>query len=197
MSEKIHFKVDGEWLTSFIRKLYYAEDMGYKDCKERLINSLCLQEVSEEEKEELVQAIIFGDKKLVGVNSFELVEDIDFDVYDYSRVSRPTNFIENKGVTGILTSAGVFAECRYGGHNDILNFVDDGHQNISGAITFSTGRPTGIGINDNSYVYMDTTCYNPTKYQIRWYENNKVYLNETQRHLFERYMRKRDKYYLE
>lgn len=139
MGEKIQFKVDGEWFTSFIRNLYYSEDRGYEDCKDRLIKSLSLQELSEEEKDDLAKSIIFGDKKLIGVNNFELIDDIDFDVYEYSRVSRPTNFIENKGVTGILTGDVVFAECRYGGHNHTINFIDDGHQNLSGAIIFSIG----------------------------------------------------------
>ena len=189
MGEKIHFKVDGEWLTSFIRRLYYSEDRGYTDCKERLIKSLSLQDLLEEEKDELAKSIIFGDKKLIGVNNFELIDDINFDVYEYSRVSRPSNFIENNGVTGILTGDGVFAECQYGGHNYTINFIDDGHQNLSGAIIFSIGCKTGVGQNADSYVHMDTTWSKPTKYQKRWYENNKIYLNETQRHLFERYMR--------
>lgn len=188
MSEKLHFKVEGEWITDFLRKLYYSENRGYEDCKERLINSLGLQGLSEKEQEELAQAIIFGEKKLVGVNNFKLVEDTDFDVYQYSRVSRPINFSENKGVTGILTGDGVFAECSYGGHDSIINFVDDGHHNLSGAITFSTGSPTGTGVNVDSYVYMDTNWSKPTKYQIRWYENNKQYLNDTQRYRFERLM---------
>ncbi|NFM11394.1 hypothetical protein FDC26_14205 [Clostridium botulinum] len=189
MSESLCFKVDGEWFTDFIRKLYYAEDKSYEECKEKLLVSLCLGHISEDDKEELAQAIIFGDKKFIGVNDLDLVDDVEFDVYKYSRIPRPTRFIEGKGITGILTKDGVFAECEYGEHNSTINFMDNGHQNLSGAVIFSIGSETGVGINCDSYVKMDTTWSKLSKYQIRWYEKNKKYLNERQVHTFERYMK--------
>lgn len=189
MSENLCFKVDGEWFTDFIRNLYYAEDKSYDECKGKLLKSLCLDDISEDDKEELSQMIIFGDKKFIGVNDLDLVDDIDFDLYKYSRVPRPTNFVKNKGVTGILLTNGVFAECEYGGHNSIINFVDNGHQNLSGAVVFSIGCATGVGENCDSYVKMDTTWAKLSKYQIRWYIEHKKYLNERQIHTFERYLK--------
>lgn len=189
MKENVYFKIDGEWFTDFIRTLYYAEDKSYEECKEKLLNSLCLQELNEEEKNNLVDQVLFGEKKLVGINELDLVDDEEFDVYNYSRIPRPKNFTKNRGVTGILSKDGIFAECEYGSHNSTINFIDNGNQNCSGAVVFSTGSSSDVGINCDSYVYMDTTWSKLSKYQIRWYLKNNAYLNERQRNLFERYMR--------
>ncbi|MBB6716247.1 hypothetical protein [Clostridium gasigenes] len=188
MSKNVCFKIDGEWFTDFIRNLYYAEDKSYEKCKEKLLKSLCLQDIDEDEKEELAQEIIFGEKKLIGVNELDLVEDIDFDVYKYSRITRPMHFIEGKGITGILTKDGIFAECEYGEHNNTVNFIDNGHQNLSGAVVFSIGSKTGVGANCDSYVHIDTTWSKLSKYQIRWYKENKKYLTERQIRQFERWI---------
>lgn len=188
MSESLCFKVDGEWLTDFIRSLYYAEDKSYEECKEKLLSSLCLGHISEDDKEDLAQMIIFGDKKFIGVNDLDLIDDVDFDVYKYSRISKPINFIENKGVTGILLTNGVFAECKYGGHYSTIKFIDNGRQNLNGAVVFSIGYETGVGADCDSYVKMDTSWSKLSRYQIRWYNKNKKYLNERQIHIFERYL---------
>lgn len=192
MCEKLNFKIDGQWFTDFIRRLYYSENKSYKECKEKLLKSLCLDYISEDDKEELAQSIIFGDKKFIGINDLDLVDDVDFDVYKYSRIPRPT-FIENKGITGILLSDGIFAQCKYGEHDDTINFVDNGHGNLSGAIIFSVGCEFGIGINSDSYVEMDTICGKLSKYQVKWYKKHKKYLNKKQICEFERYLDKNNK----
>lgn len=185
MSERVYFKVDGEWLTDFIRNLYYAENKPYDECKQKLCKSLCLGDLSEEDKEELAQAIMFGEKKLVGINSLDLVDDIDFDVYNYSRIWRPKNLEENKGVIGILTKDGIFAECNYGGHYSTIDFIDRGNQECAGAFVFSTGNENN---NESSYVKSDEG-FPPNKHQIKWFNGNKKYLNENQRHHFEKYIK--------
>lgn len=185
MFERVYFKVDGEWLTDFIRNLYYAEDRAYEECKQKLCKSLCLGNLAEEEKEELTQAIMFGEKKLVGVNSFDLVDDIDFDVYNYSRIRRPKHFEEGKGVIGILTKDGIFAECKYGEHFSTIDFIDMGNNECAGAITFSMGNEE---TNETSYVMIDENII-PNKHQIKWFNENKKYLNENQKHHFEKYMK--------
>ena len=65
MCEKLNFKIDGQWFTDFIRRLYYSENNSYKECKEKLLKSLCLDYISEDDKEKLAQSIIFGDKKFI------------------------------------------------------------------------------------------------------------------------------------
>ncbi|MFC4782196.1 hypothetical protein ACFO6R_13175, partial [Eubacterium multiforme] len=130
------FKIDGEWFTDFIRKLFYAEDYSFDECKYKLITSFNLHFLTEEKKNDFAEAIIYGEKKLKGCNEFELVDDPDFDLYEYSRISRPKNFETGKGVIGILTTDGVFGECKYGGHANMLNFIDNCHGNIKGAVVF-------------------------------------------------------------
>lgn len=190
MSENVCFKVDGEWFTDFIRTLYYAEDKSYEECKEKLLVSLCLSHISEEDKEELAESIIYGYKKFVGINELDLVNDIDFDVYKYSRLPRPMNLEEGKGITGILIKDGIFVKCEYSGHNSTINFIDNGRQNLAGAVVFSTGCKTGLGGNVDSYVMMDSDISKLSKYQIRWYEENKKYLDERQIHTMERYLKR-------
>ncbi|SHI90868.1 hypothetical protein SAMN05444401_1752 [Clostridium amylolyticum] len=185
MSESVYFKVDGQWFTDFIRNLYYAENKTYEECKQKLCKSLCLADLSEEEKEELSETIIFGEKKLVGINDFYLVDDVDFDVYNYSRFSRPKNFIEGEGIIGILTKDGIFVECQYGGHFSTINWIDNGNQECAGAFVFSRGNENS---NESSYVESDN-IFPPNKHQIKWYLNNKKYLNDRQRHHFEKYIK--------
>ncbi|WP_394897613.1 hypothetical protein [Clostridium butyricum] len=145
----------------------------------------------EDEKEELSESIIYGDKKFIGVNDLDLVDDIEFDVYKYRRLPRPTHFEEGKGIIGILTKDGIFVECEYGGHNSTINFIDNGHQNLNGAAVFGTGCETGLGGNVDSYVRMDTTWSKLSKYQIRWYKENKKYLDERQIRTMDRYLKKK------
>ena len=193
MSEKVAFKIKGEWLTNFIRSLYYSEDKCYDECKEKLLKSLCVQELGEDEREELSQGIIFGDKKLVGTNSLELIDDLDFDAYDYSRISRPKKFAVNRGITGILMRDGIFAECNYGQHDKTIDFLNSKYNKCSGAVIFSTIGETGIGENGSSYAYMDTEDTILSKQQVKWFMKNEVYLTRKQRILFKSYINKVEK----
>jgi hypothetical protein len=176
MSKKVTFKVDGEWFTDFIRNLYYAEDKSYEECKDKLIKTLNLDNISEDDKEELAQAVIFGEKKFIGLNDFELVNDTDFDVYEYSRFSRPkfSEYIEYRYAVGFLLKDGVFVQCRYKGHSDKLDLIRE--EKAEGSLIFQTDS-----MYDNYYVVKDDfdKC-RITKHQKKWINDNKEYLTENQ-----------------
>jgi hypothetical protein len=171
MSENVFFKIDGEWFTDFIRTLYYADDKSYEDCKEKLLLSLCLEDISNDDKEELAQAIIFGDKKFVGVNSLDLVDDNDFDVYNYSRFSRPKFNVNGRGIRGILTKEGIFVPCEFQGHASTIEEI--GIAKCKGALQFWNGLMS-------SGVAKDEQRTEVTKYQKKFFEENKQYMNEEQ-----------------
>ncbi|WP_315069638.1 hypothetical protein [uncultured Clostridium sp.] len=171
MSENVYFKVDGKWLTNFIRTLYYSDDKSYEECKDKLILSLCLNELTESEKDELAEAIIFGDKKFIGVNSFDLVDDTDFDVYNYSRFSRP-EFHENcRGIRGILTREGIFVQCPYEGHASTIKKI--GIDKCKGALQFWMGL-MGAGVSK------DEQRDNITKQQQKFFYENIHYMHPEQ-----------------
>lgn len=180
----VTFKIDGEWLTDYIRKFFYAEDFSFEECKCKLIDSLSLRSFTEEQKNKFAEDIIYGEKKLIGCNSFELVDDPDFDLYNYSRISRPKNFKENGGVIGILTTDGVFGECGYGGHSSMLEFIDNGHGNCNGSIVFQHKYSYDYAVIDDGY--------KPTKQQIKWFDKNKEYLSVEQRGYFELMMKREE-----
>lgn len=148
MSERLCFKIDGEWLTDFIRNLYYMEDESYEECKGKLLRSLCLNGLEEDEKEQLAQDIIFGNKKFIGVNDLELVEDSDFDVYNYSRFSRPNFNKDEEGIRGILTKEGIFVQCEYQQHNSTIEAI--GHEKCKGSLAFWMGL-IGAGVSKDNY----------------------------------------------
>ncbi|NRT32421.1 hypothetical protein BJV38_004994 [Clostridium beijerinckii] len=171
MSENVFFKIDGEWFTDFIRTLYYADDKSYEECKEKLLLSLCLEDISNDDKEELAQAIIFGDKKFIGVNSLELVDDTDFDVYNYSRFSRP-KFNENcRGIRGILTKEGIFVPCEFQGHASTIDKI--GIDKCKGALQFWMGL-MGAGVSK------DEQRDNITKQQQKFFYKNIHYMHPEQ-----------------
>ncbi|MFR2890668.1 MAG: hypothetical protein ACLTDM_20985 [Clostridium butyricum] len=171
MSKQLCFKVDGEWLTDFIRNSYYQKDESYEECKSKLLRSLCLSGLKEDEKEQLAQDIIFGNKKFIGVNNLELVDDTDFDVYKYSRFSRP-NFNESeKGIRGILTREGMFVQCEHQQHNSAIEAI--GHEKCKGSLAFWMGL-IGAGVskdNHNDKISIQ---------QKKWFEKNKEYMHKEQ-----------------
>lgn len=173
------FKVEGEWFTNHIRDLYYLDGLSYLDCKDRLIKSLCLNELSEEEKDDLTKKIIFGEYKFVGTNSFDMVEDTDFDIYSYATMNKPKNFKEGKGIIGILTQDGVFYECSYGGHANLIDKIQNINEDrTEGALIFHSASSSYHDYAD--YVHKDNPDIDISYYQKRWYEKNKKYLSESQ-----------------
>ncbi len=164
----VTFKVDGEFITDFIRNLYYKEDLSYQECKFRLEKSLCLGEMREDDKEKLFQDILYGKKKLVGINEFDLVDDVDFDIYKYSRFPRPT-FEEGKGVRGILTTDGIFVYCNYGGHFKAIEWL--GEKSFGGMAFYLHDYDTSI-----SGVSADYDITPLTERQLEWLEKHRKYL---------------------
>lgn len=64
------FKVDGEWLTNFVRTRFWDEKCGYDNAIKLIQSSLCGGF-----SEEWCIEILEGRKKLVGINEFDLVDD--------------------------------------------------------------------------------------------------------------------------
>ena len=75
-TKKLQWSIDGEWLTDFVRNMFWNEDKPYEDVAKIL--SECIQTDDTVVKDRIVQDIIEGRKKFVGVNEFELVDDNEF-----------------------------------------------------------------------------------------------------------------------
>lgn len=164
-TEYVTLKVDGEFLTDFFRKLYYADDLPYDEVKQRFKTALVLQG---NDLDDVFYNLIYGKRKLVGINEFDFVEDNDFDVYDYSRFSKPT-FKEGQGVRGILTQDGIFVQCEYGGHYGILDWIGE---KAFGGIVFNLHwqdvSMSGVSADYNTALL--------TEMQLEWIKKHKKYL---------------------
>lgn len=73
--ETLCFKIEGEWVTNIARSWFWDENKDYEVVEELLLNCLVTDEISLDERKDIVREIIEGRKKLVGINSFELEED--------------------------------------------------------------------------------------------------------------------------
>jgi hypothetical protein len=173
--KKLHFSIDGEWFTDFIRTLYYADDKSYDYCKDKLLDSLCLKELNmtDIEKDELAKSVIFGDKKLVGINNLTLIDDVNFNIYDYSRFQEPVFNKDKKGIVGILTQEGLFVQCHFRQHADTIDRI--GQEKANGSLAFWTDI-----FADGFNVSKDWERKHTTKYQRVWIEKNKEHLSEDQ-----------------
>jgi len=169
--EKVTFKMHGDWFTDYIRTLYYGDDLNFNKCRDSLIQSLCLNNISEEEKEELAKLILFGEKRFVGINNFDLIDDVDFDVYKYSRFSRPTFHLNCRGIRGILTREGIFVQCPYEGHASTIEKI--GIDKCEGAIQFWMGL-MGAGASKDKWED------NITKQQHKFFYQNIHYMHPEQ-----------------
>lgn len=173
-TKTITFQIEGEWLTDFIRRLYYAEAYSHDECKNKLINCLSLKDFTEEQQTELYESIIYGQKKLTGINVFELVDDKDFDVYDYSRFNRPK--FKNNEVIGFLLKDGVFVECQYKGHNSTLEWI--GEELAQSSLIFGKySEPY-----NETYCYTDKDSDILSKQQLLWIDKHNNLLSERQLH---------------
>lgn len=174
MSKSVYFKVHGEWLTDFIRDLYYSGNESYETCKEKLIGVLNTgsYKMTEDEKEELASSIIFGEKKLTGINEMSLVDDKDFDVYNYAtRFKRPEFKGIKKGIRGILTKSGLFVPCEFMGHASTIEYI--GEEKCIGAVQFWMSL-SGCGISKDKF---DDKF---TKQQINFFYSNIEYMHPEQ-----------------
>lgn len=73
--ETLAFKLSGEWITNYVRELFWNCHRPYEDVEEILLNCLINDAVSLEDRRNIAQDIIEGKSKLVGVNEFSIVDD--------------------------------------------------------------------------------------------------------------------------
>lgn len=71
----LHFSVDGEFICNLARTWFWDENRPYEKCEELLLCCLDSDEITLEEKKEIVIEILEGKMKLVGINVCHLVED--------------------------------------------------------------------------------------------------------------------------
>lgn len=173
MKKSLYFKVDGEWFTNFIRTMYYDDNISYNETKYKLIKSLCLNELSLEEQNEICKSIIYGKKKFVGSNSFDLVDDLEFDLYAARKFNKP-NFEKNSnGLIGILTQEGLFVQCKYGQHSQTLSKI--GERLSKGSLIFAADMSFKIFycMKDEEKVYLSIE-------QKDWIKEHKEYFSKNQ-----------------
>ena len=80
MKKTLHFSIEGEWLTEVARQKYWYEEEPYEKVFAWLKNCLCPCDGSEseafsEQVDRIVDGILKGELKLVGVNQFDAKED--------------------------------------------------------------------------------------------------------------------------
>lgn len=71
----LFFKIDGEYICDLARSWFWDENRPYKKCEDLLLSCLVTDQVTLEEKKRIVIDILEGRKKLIGVNTLDLVED--------------------------------------------------------------------------------------------------------------------------
>ena len=92
MKKSITFKIDGAWLTDFVRKRYWYEGLSYEDSFKLL--EACLVPPGSEASDfmyEAISGILTGKKKLVGINEVS-VEDDDKSKEYFSFLRRKRKF---------------------------------------------------------------------------------------------------------
>lgn len=72
---KLSFSITGEFVTDIARQWFWDEDKPYEVCEELLMACLISDQVTEDFKKKAVSDILEGRKKLVGVNTIQLVDD--------------------------------------------------------------------------------------------------------------------------
>lgn len=72
---KINVYVNGEEICKLVRDLFWIENLGYDECEKILMECLDNLKISLQEKQVIVQNIIEGRSKLVGINVFSVVDD--------------------------------------------------------------------------------------------------------------------------
>ena len=79
MKEALTFKIDGEWLTNFVRTRYWYEGLSYQEAFD-LCKSILVPYGTEPDEQftNVINGILTGTMKLEGVNSFDVMEDNKF-----------------------------------------------------------------------------------------------------------------------
>lgn len=71
----LSYSVDGEFVCDLARRWFWDEEREYEKCEQLLLSCLMSDQITLEEKKQIVVEILEGRKKLVGVNTLSLVED--------------------------------------------------------------------------------------------------------------------------
>lgn len=75
MREKLSFQIDGEFICSTARSWFWESGQPYEKCERLLLGSLITDQLTLAERKSIVIEILEGRKKLVGINTFQLMED--------------------------------------------------------------------------------------------------------------------------
>lgn len=75
MREKLSFQIDGEFICSTARSWFWESGQPYEKCERLLLGSLITDQLTLAERKNIVIEILEGRKKLVGINTFQLMED--------------------------------------------------------------------------------------------------------------------------
>lgn len=69
------FSISGDYVTNHARDMYFLDRVEYKEAADFLSNYLGGLDMTKTKLDEIIKSILEGRKKLVGLNSFELVDD--------------------------------------------------------------------------------------------------------------------------
>lgn len=75
MEKKLSFQINGEYVCTIARTWFWDEDRPFDVCERLLLGCLITERLTLEERKGIVIEILEGRKKLIGTNTFELVED--------------------------------------------------------------------------------------------------------------------------
>ena len=73
--KKLTFQIGGEYVCDLARTRFWEEDRPFEECERLLLGCLIADGVTLEERKNIAIEILEGRKKLVGTNTFQLVED--------------------------------------------------------------------------------------------------------------------------
>ena len=73
--ETLTWQIDGKFITDLARTWFWDEGKEYEKSEELLLNCMCTDKITLDEKKDYCQKIIEGKLKFVGINTFTLEED--------------------------------------------------------------------------------------------------------------------------
>lgn len=147
MSEQLSFKIEGEFITNLVRSWFWNERRPYEVCEELLLNCLCTDQLSLDERKELCVKIIEGRLRLVGVNEFELIDD--------NENVRPLYQMINK-----LTEEKVLRDIEDDIQLNAINYID----------TYSTVKSYRLAV-ETLHLHTLVEVYNYFGTKSKWYDS--------------------------
>lgn len=121
MSQTLHFQIDASFVTNIARQWLWDENRPYEKCYELL--HACLGGMPEEQKPQTILAILEGRKKLVGINTCELVDD--------NKNIRPiSEYIKNLERQKAITLIKEDMRCRFAKYVDKWSTIKSSHRDV-------------------------------------------------------------------